>query len=88
MHAAPHATQALPELDVLRIKVAHLECQVAQLQAQLQLQQLQTSRDALIKKTLLAYVCEPELDHYVIDLEAGTVRPREEVPVWEPTPLP
>lgn len=75
-------TYQILELELLRIKVAHLEWQNAQLHAQ----QLASSREALIRKTLLGYVAEEELERYVIDLEAGTIRPREEAPGWEPTP--
>ena len=67
-------TYQVSELDLLRIKVAHLEWQNAQLQAQ----QLAQAREAVIRKTMLAQVAEEDLERYVIDLEAGIIRPREE----------
>lgn len=67
----------IPELERLRIQVAHLSLQVAQLQTQIQLQPLIDHRDQLIRHTLLAYVAEDEIEQYVIDLDAGLVRPRD-----------
>lgn len=69
---------AIEEVELLRIKVAHLEYQLAQVQAQMQLQQLSTSREALIKQAMRAHVPEEDLEQYVIDLEAGVLRPREQ----------
>lgn len=69
----PTTTQRIPEVDLLRIKCAHLEYQLAQQQVQ----QLSERRDALIRHTLLAFVEEEDLEQYVIDLEAGMVRRRE-----------
>ena len=82
MASALDHTHQVSELELLRIKVAHLAWQNAQLQAQ----RLAQARDAVIRTTLLAYVAEADLDQYVIDLDAGTVRPRDEGPGWDPTP--
>jgi hypothetical protein len=73
-------TQPLSEVELLRIKVAHLEFQLAQLQAQMQLTNLNTSREALIRTTLAQYVGTADAEQYVIDLEAGVIRPRSEEP--------
>ena len=67
-------TYQVPEVELLRIQVAQWQWQVALLQAQ----QLGTRREELVRALLLAYVPAGEIEQYVIDLEAGTIRPREE----------
>lgn len=86
MPPAPPQTLPLPEVDVLRIKVAHLEFQLAQVQAQMQLMPLSQQREALMKQALRAQVPEEEVEQYVIDtgsrpvqaLESGLVRRRDQ----------
>jgi hypothetical protein len=77
MHA-PAPSQILAEVDLLRIKVAHLEFQLAQLQAQMQLSNLNRQREELIRTTLAQHVGDADADQYVIDLDAGVIRPRTE----------
>lgn len=71
-------TSPIPEVALLTITVAHLEVQVAQLQAQIQLLQLTQRRETLIRQTLLAYVPAAEVEQYVIDLDSGLVRRRDQ----------
>ena len=70
-------TRPLPEVELLRIKVAHLEWQVAQLQAHIQLTQLSQHREALITQALRAQVPEDEVESYVIDLDSGRIHPHD-----------
>lgn len=64
--------QALPEVEVLRIKVYQLSVELAQAQTQ----RLQADCQALIRETLGRYVAD--VDAYAIDLNAGLIVPRQE----------
>ena len=69
----PLVPSHVADVERLRLHVAQLQWQVAQLQAP----QRGTPREALGRATLRAYVPAEKVEQYVIDLDAGLIRPRE-----------
>jgi hypothetical protein len=60
------------------VRVAQLQWQVAQLQAQLQLQTQQTAYEAVLRQVLLTYVPAADVAHVALDLDTGTIMGREQ----------
>ena len=72
-HQAP-PRYTLAEVELLRVKVAQLSIELAQMQTQ----RLAADCQALIRETLLRYVAVTDVEHYAIDLNAGLIVSRHE----------
>jgi hypothetical protein len=66
----------LSELELLRIKVAHLTFHLAQMQAQTLLE----TRERLMRETVGRYVAAEEVEYYQVDLDTGVVQRRADAP--------
>ena len=76
-HHVP-SRSTLSEIELLRLKVAHLTLELALAQAQANVQRLEQIRAALIRQTLLNHVRAEDVDGYGIDLDAGTILPHQQ----------
>jgi hypothetical protein len=69
--------KAITEVELLRIKVVHLQIQVEQAQAHIRLLTLQRQQEELIRHTFTAYLPGEDTAAYVLDLDEGIIKLRQ-----------